>query len=49
MKSVRSIEKYGGGGCYGLNAFSPNSCVEAVNSNVTVFRDGTPKKVINVK
>lgn len=49
MRSVRSIEKYGGGGCLGLNAFSPNSCVKAANPNVTVFRDGTSKKVIKVK
>ena len=38
-----------GGGCFGLNEFSPNSCVKAANPNVTVFRDGTSKKVIKVK
>lgn len=35
--------------CCGLNCVSPNSYIEALTTNVTIFRDKAFKKVITVK
>lgn len=34
------------GGCYGLNSVAPNSYLEALTPNVTVFEDRTFKEII---
>lgn len=46
FKLLSSSQQTHEGDCYGLHCAAPNSYLEALTSNVTVFEDRTFKEII---